>query len=133
MNSFFTDNSSILTPFEGAKGNYIRCGSIGGSPDWHRDSGELFGTSSVDNNYYYQSSNSAEVWHNTLRLARNQEVECRPNSSLNLTSGWIGLFFKEPIQVSNCCCMFSLIDRFSISLPAQICIIRINIHFLFLD
>ena len=96
MNSFLTDNSSILTPFEGTNGSYIRCGSIGGSPDWHRDSGGMFGISSVDNNYYYNSSNSAEFWHSTFRLAANQEVECRPDSSLNLPSGWIGLFFKDP-------------------------------------
>ena len=96
MNSFFTDNSSILTPFEGTVGNYIRCGSIEGSPDWYRANGGLFGTSSVTNNYYYKSFNSAEFWHNTLRLAVNQEVECRPDSSLNLPSGWIGLFFKDP-------------------------------------
>ena len=97
MNSFFTDNSSILTPFNGTVGNYIRCGSIGGSPDWYRASGGMFGTSPfAGNNYYYQSSNSAEIWHNTIRLAANQEVECRPDSSLNLPSGWIGLLFKEP-------------------------------------
>ena len=105
MNSFFTENSSVLTPFNETVGNYIRCGSIGGSPDWYRDSGGVFGKSSVTkqeetttyyNNYYYESSNSAEFWHNTLRLARNQEVECRPDSSLNFPSGWIGLFFKDP-------------------------------------
>ena len=96
MNSFFTDNSSVLTPYNETKGNYIRCGSIGGNPDWYRESGGLFGTSSVANNYYYQSTNSAELWHSTFRLSVNQEVECRPDSSPNLPSGWIGLFFKEP-------------------------------------
>ena len=96
MNSFFTDNSSVLTPFEGTVGNYIRCGSIGGSPDWYRENGKLFGISSVANSYYYKSSNSAEFWHSTFRISVNQEVECRPDSSLNLPSGWIGLFFKDP-------------------------------------
>ena len=96
MNSFLTDTSSVLTPFEGTVGNYIRCGSIGGSPDWFRENGGLFGTSSVNNNnYYYNSSNSAEFWHNTLRLAVNQEVECRPDSSLNIPSSWIGLLFRD--------------------------------------
>ena len=96
VNSFFADNSFVLTPFEGTIGNYIRCGSIGGSPDWYRENGESFGTSNTSNNYYYKSSNSAEFWHSTSQLAVNQEVECRPNSSLNLPSGWIGLFFRDP-------------------------------------
>ena len=96
VNSFFTENSSVLTPFEGTVGKYIRCGSIGGSPDWYRENGGLFGTSNISNNYYYKSSNSAEFWTSTLRLAINKEVECRPVSSLNLPSGWIGLFFRDP-------------------------------------
>ena len=96
MNSFFTENSSVLTPIKGTVGNYIRCGSIGGNPDWYNDEGNVFGTSSVYNNHYYKSSNSSEFWHSTFRQSANQEVECRPNSSRNLPSVWIGLFFKEP-------------------------------------
>ena len=96
MNSFFTDNSSVLTPYNETKGNYIRCGSIGGNPDWYRENGRPFGTSNISNTFYYKSSNSAEFWTSTLRLAVNREVECHPDSSQNLPSGWIGLFLKDP-------------------------------------
>ena len=97
MNSFFMDSSSVLTPFEGTVGNYIRCGSIGGSPDWYNANGKLFEISNISyNNYYSKSLNSAEFWTSTLRPAVNQEVECRPDSSLNLPSGWIGLYFRDP-------------------------------------
>ena len=82
-----------MTPFTGTRGNYIRCGSTGGSPAWYRMYGFPFGTSPDYNNYYYNTTNVAEFWHSTNFIAVNQEVECR--SSVNMLSGFVGLFLKN--------------------------------------
>ena len=96
VNSFFTDNSSILTPFEGTVGNYIRCGSIGGSPDWYRENGiSTFYQNTSFNNHYIQTLDTADYWHATFRSSGNQEVECRTNIEEDTLSGFLGIFIRE--------------------------------------
>ena len=96
VNSFLTDNSSILTPFEGTVGNYIRCGSIGGSPDWYRENGiNAFYQNTSFNNHYIQSLDTADFWHATFRVSRNQEVECRTIREQDTLSGFLGIFIRE--------------------------------------
>ena len=94
-NSFFTSNFTVLSPFEGAAGEYIRCGSTGGSPGWYNEADKLVPMSSTRNVHFNSAPDIGELWFDTKNHAStNREFRCSPqNGSLTSLSSFVGLFF----------------------------------------
>ena len=107
LNSFLTSNSSVQPPFEGASGEYIRCGSTGGQPGWYNEVNVLV-PMSTGNNHFNSAPDTGELWFNTMnRGAINREFRCSPqNGSLINLSSFIGYFFVHQNELSE---YFSLI------------------------
>ena len=95
LNSFFTSNSAVLSPFEGAAGEYIRCGSTGGQPGWYNEVNNTVSMLSTFDNYYNSALDTGELWFDTMtRSTTNREFRCSPQSgSLTILSSFVGLFF----------------------------------------
>ena len=95
LNSFLTSNSSILSPFEGATGEYIRCGSTGGHPGWYNEADVLVPMSTTLSIHYNTANDAGELLFDTMTTSSiNREFRCTPQSgSLTSLSSFIGLFF----------------------------------------
>ena len=93
-NSFFTSNSTVLSPFEGAAGEYIRCGSTGGQPGWYNEYNYLVPMSTL-NIHFNSAPDTGELWFDTMtRSTINRDLRCSPRSgSLTSLSSFIGFFF----------------------------------------
>jgi protein tyrosine phosphatase len=104
LDSSFTSNSSILSPFEGAAGEYIRCGSTGGQPGWYNEADVLVPmlNGSAKNIYFHSAPNIGELWFDTMtRSTINREFRCSPqNGSLTSMSSFIGLFFLNQTKLN---------------------------------
>ena len=113
LNSFFTSNSTVLSPFEGAAGEYIRCGSTGGQPGWYNEADVLVPMPSTLNIHFTSAPDTGELWFDTMtRSTINREFRCSPqNVSLTSLSSSVGLFFlhqNKLILVGEYFSLFSL-------------------------
>ena len=95
INSFFTSNFTVLSPFEGAAGEYIRCGSTGGQPGWYNEADDLVPMSTTLNIHFNSAPDTCELWFDTMTTSTiNREFQCSPQSgSLTNLSSVVGLFF----------------------------------------
>ena len=102
LNSFLSSNSAVLSPFKGAEGEYIRCGSTGGQPGWYNEADVLVPMSSTLNIYFHSAPNISELWFDTMtRSTINREFNCSTqNGSLSSLSSFIGLFFLHQNKLS---------------------------------
>ena len=101
LNSFFTSNAAVLSPFEGTTGEYIRCGSTGGQPGWYKEADELLAML-IGNIHFNSAPDTGELWFHTLNRGNiNREFRCSPRSgSLTSWSSFIGLFFVHQNKLS---------------------------------
>ena len=95
FNSFFTSNSSVLSPFQGATGEYIRCGSTGGHPLWYGEANQLISMNSSNGIHFNSAPDTGEFWFRPMNGGKiNREFRCSPQSgSVTNLSSFIGLFF----------------------------------------
>ena len=111
LNSFFTSNSDVQPPFEGASGEYIRCGSTGGHPAWYNEVNNAVPMSSMSNNYFNSASSIGELWFDTMNKETNREFRCTPQSgSLTNLSSFIGMFFLHQRKLGE----YSFFSQFSL-------------------